>query len=115
MKTLTYLMCLVLCGSTAGAATAAESNSFVAGKSFACGDYSGKKIFLVGPDGKVVWEYPSGICNELWVLPNGNFLFNTGLGVRKSPATKRSFSTTLQERNLRLPAVGERQHVRRRV
>lgn len=83
MKPATYLACLFLCGSTAGAVFAAESSSFVAGKSFACGDYSGRKIFLVGPDGKVGWEYASGACNELWVLPNGNFLVNTGFGVRE--------------------------------
>jgi len=65
------------------AVTAQEPASFVAGKFFACGDYSGKKIFLVGPDGKVAWEYASGTCNELWVLPNGNFLVNTGLGVKE--------------------------------
>ncbi len=77
------LVCLLACGSLTGGVPAAESESFVAGKSFACGDYSGKKIFLVGPDGKVAWDYASGVCNDLWVLPNGNFLMNTGFGVRE--------------------------------
>ncbi len=67
----------------AWAVSAQEPASFVAGKFFACGDYSGKKVFLVGPDGQVAWEYASGTCNELWVLPNGNFLVNTGFGVKE--------------------------------
>jgi len=83
MKTLTYLACLMLCGFLTAAVPAADDASFVAGKWFACGDYSGKKIFLVGPDGKVAWEYASGVCNDLWVLPSGNFLMNTGCGVRE--------------------------------
>lgn len=69
--------------------TAQEPASFVAGKFCACGDYSGKKIFLVGPDGKVVWEYAGGTCNELWVLPNGNFLVNTGFGVKEITRDKK--------------------------
>lgn len=48
---------------------------------FACTDYSGRKVFIVSADGKVEWEYATGQCNDLWVLPNGNLLFNTGHGV----------------------------------
>jgi len=73
----------VLAGLGRTQAWAAEATSFVEGKPFACTDYSAKKVFLVGPDGKVTWEYASGTCNELWVLPNGNLLFNTGFGVRE--------------------------------
>ena len=62
---------------------AADGTSFVAGKPLACTDYSGKKVFLVGADGKVDWEYSCGRCNDLWVLPNGNLLFNSGNGVKE--------------------------------
>jgi hypothetical protein len=48
---------------------------------FACTDYSGRKVFIVSAEGKVQWEYATGPCNDLWVLPNGNLLFNTGNGV----------------------------------
>ncbi|MBM3860418.1 MAG: hypothetical protein FJ395_12300 [Verrucomicrobia bacterium] len=48
---------------------------------FACTDYTGRKVFLVGKDGKVTWEYETRQCNDLWVLPNGNLLFNTFNGV----------------------------------
>lgn len=72
-----------------GSAAAQEPASFAAGKPFACGDYSGKKIFLIGPDGQATWEYDSGRCNELSVLPNGNLLFNTGFGVQEVTRDKR--------------------------
>jgi hypothetical protein len=67
----------------AGWTAAAEPAAFMQGKPFACTDYSGKKVFLVGADGAVTWEYASGTCNDLWVLPNGNLLFNTGFGVQE--------------------------------
>lgn len=50
---------------------------------FACTDYTAGKVFLVSADGKVEWEYAAKSCNDLWVLPNGNLLFNTGHGVRE--------------------------------
>ena len=55
----------------------------IQGHRFACADYSGGKVFLVDADGKVTWEYPASNCNDLWVLPNGNLLFNTGHGVKE--------------------------------
>lgn len=56
---------------------------------FACTDYSGGKVFLVGKDGKATWEYKTGSCNDLWVLPNGNLLFNTGRGVQEVTRDKK--------------------------
>lgn len=50
---------------------------------FACTDYSGGKVFIVSSEGKVEWDYPAASCNDLWVLPNGNLLFNTGRGVKE--------------------------------
>lgn len=51
------------------------------GHLFACADYTGGKIFIVNAEGKVEWEYPAKSCDDVWVLPNGNLLFNTGDGV----------------------------------
>jgi hypothetical protein len=48
------------------------------GHRFACTDYTGGKVFIVDAAGKVEWEYPAKTCNDLWVLPNGNLLFNDG-------------------------------------
>jgi outer membrane protein assembly factor BamB len=52
------------------------------GHQFAAADYTGQKVFLVNAGGAVEWEYETGgACNDIWVLPNGNLLFNTGKGV----------------------------------
>ena len=59
------------------------------GHRFACTDYTQGKVFIVSPDGKVEWEYDAPSCNDLWVLPNGNLLFNTGHGVREVTRDKR--------------------------
>ena len=53
------------------------------GHRFACTDYTQGKVFLVSVEGRVEWEYRASSCNDLWVLPNGNLLFNTGHGVRE--------------------------------
>ena len=53
------------------------------GHHFVCTDYTAGKVFIVNPDGKVEWEYSAGHCNDLWALPNGNLLFNTGHGVKE--------------------------------
>ena len=53
------------------------------GHPFVCTDYSAGKVFIVNAEGTVEWEYKTGLCNDLWVLPNGNLLFNTGKGVQE--------------------------------
>ena len=53
------------------------------GHRFACTDYSQGKVFIIAADGKCEWEYPAPNCNDLWALPNGNLLFNTGHGVKE--------------------------------
>jgi hypothetical protein len=55
----------------------------------ACADYSQGKVFILSSQGKVQWEYPAPSCNDLWVLPNGNLLFNTGHGVREVTRDKK--------------------------
>jgi hypothetical protein len=70
---------LILAALMVGAHAAAEE----AGHPFACTDYSQGKVFIVSAAGRLEWEYPAKNCNDLWVLPNGNLLFNTGHGVRE--------------------------------
>lgn len=65
-------------GQSASAPTGVQTGP---GHRFAATDYSGGKVFIVSAEGKVEWEYATGTCNDLWVLPNGNLLFNTGKGV----------------------------------
>ena len=51
--------------------------------SFACTDYTGGNVYVISEDGIIEWTYPAIDCNDLWVLPNGNLLFNTGCGVKE--------------------------------
>lgn len=53
------------------------------GHPFACTDYSGGKVFIVSAAGQIEHEYGTQSCNDLWSLPDGNLLFNTGHGVRE--------------------------------
>jgi hypothetical protein len=59
------------------------------GHHFVCTDYSQGKVFIVSEQGEVEWEYAAPSCNDLWVLPNGNFLFNTGHGVQEVTREKK--------------------------
>ena len=56
---------------------------------FFCTDYSQGKVFIVNTAGTVEWEYPAKNCNDLWVLPGGNLLFNTGHGVQEVTREKK--------------------------
>lgn len=59
------------------------------GHHFVCTDYTQGKVFIVSEEGKVEWDYPAPNCNDLWVLPNGSFLFNTGNGVKEVTREKK--------------------------
>jgi hypothetical protein len=58
------------------------------GPAFACADYTQGKLFLYS-QGRIEWEYQTTNCNDLWVLANGNLLFNTGHGVQEVTRGKR--------------------------
>ncbi|MGD0090087.1 MAG: hypothetical protein ABSE73_09215 [Planctomycetota bacterium] len=83
---------VVLAATVALVACAEEITAVQEGKghAFACADYSGGKVFIVSPEGKVEWECPAPSCNDLWVLPNGNLLFVTGHGVREVTRDKKT-------------------------
>ncbi len=51
--------------------------------SFLCADYTGGKICIVDTSGKIVWEYPAKNSNDVWMLSNGNILFNDGNTVKE--------------------------------
>lgn len=53
------------------------------GHPFVCTDYTQGKVFIVNSQGKAEWEYSAKMCNDIWILPNGNLLFNTGKGVKE--------------------------------
>jgi hypothetical protein len=50
---------------------------------FACTDYTRGVVCIISDEGKLLWQYPAENCNDLWILPNGNLLFNTGKGVKE--------------------------------
>ena len=58
------------------------------GHPFICTDYTGGKVFVFSREGRVQWEWPATNCNDVWVLPNGNFLFDTGHGVQEVTRAK---------------------------
>lgn len=41
------------------------------------GDYSTKRIAIVGRQGELEWEHPIQEIHDAWVLPSGNVLFQT--------------------------------------
>ena len=69
--------------STIGLLSSLAQAATTNGHALACTDYSQGKVFLVSSEGKVEWEFQTTRCNDLWVLPNGNLLFNTGHGVKE--------------------------------
>jgi len=72
---------LAVCVRVQAAEPASRQVQTGAGHHFACVDITDGKVFIVSPVGKVEWEYATPGCNDLWVLPNGNLLFNTDHGV----------------------------------
>jgi len=58
--------------------------------SFICTDYTQGKVFSISANGKEEWEYPAENCNDVWILPGGNLLFNTGKGVKEVTLSKRN-------------------------
>jgi len=55
----------------------------VPGHPMACTDYTQGKVFIISAEGRVEWDYPAPDAIDIWVLPSGNLLFNTGHGVKE--------------------------------
>jgi hypothetical protein len=55
-----------------------EPNPFSAqpsGALLAAGD---KRVMILSPVGKILWEYPTGLTHDVWMLPSGNILLADG-------------------------------------
>jgi hypothetical protein len=66
--------------------TAARAQSGLTGEvkhTFVFADYTQGIVGIISDDGKLVWQYPAERCNDIWALPGGNILFNTGNGVKE--------------------------------
>lgn len=81
------IMALIITGAASAQTPEIQTGT---GHPFAAADYTAGKIFLIGADGKVEWEYDSSTCDEVWVLANGNIMFNTGHGVREVTRDKQT-------------------------
>jgi hypothetical protein len=68
---------------------AQPKNSGEVRHSFVCTDYTQGKVFIISAEGKSIWEYPAENCNDIWILPTGNLLFNTGKGVKEVTRDKK--------------------------
>jgi hypothetical protein len=67
---------------------AAVGSALGEGHAFICTDYTQGKVFVYSREGKVLWEWPAKDCNDVWVLPNAHYLFNTGHGVQEVSSAK---------------------------
>ena len=74
---------LGLLGLTVSLPAAPPAAPAASGHPFLCADYTDGKVCIVSAAGKVEWEYPAPSCNDVWALPNGRLLFNTGHGVKE--------------------------------
>jgi len=50
---------------------------------FICADYGSGKVRVVSAEGKITWEIAAPGCQDIWVLPNGNYLFSHTRGVKE--------------------------------
>jgi len=81
---------LIAAKSIFGQATTTNPVPGAATHSFVCTDYTQGKVFIISSAGRIEWEYDGATnCNDLWVLPNGNLLFNTGHGVKEVTRDKK--------------------------
>jgi hypothetical protein len=55
---------------------------------FLCADYTQGIVGIISDNGKLIWQYPAERCNDIWALPDGNILFNTGNGVKEVTRNK---------------------------
>jgi hypothetical protein len=83
MKVRNSISVLVLILLSGSLIPAQRANKTEVQHSFACTDYTQGKVFIISKTGKVEWEYPAENCNDIWILPGGNLLFNTGKGVKE--------------------------------
>ncbi len=75
------LIAALLCAGTAFGANLESADTY--GHAFVCTDYTKGRVCVVSKEGRIQWEYPAPSCNDIWILPGGNLLFNTGHGVRE--------------------------------
>lgn len=77
----TGALTLLLQGAIGIAQLFAEGSS--AGHEFLCADPNASKAVHVNADGSIRWEFSSKMCQDVWLLPNGNYLVSHVRGARE--------------------------------
>ncbi len=52
-------------------------------------DYSAGQIVIVSDDGQIVWKHPARGVQDVWMLPNGNILYNEVTAAREITIDKK--------------------------
>ncbi len=89
MKNIKYFLSSIVSLFFFNSATAQTSQAGDAGRTFLCSDYTQGIVCIISDRGKLLWQYPAERCNDVWALPNGNILFNTGNGVKEVTRDKK--------------------------
>lgn len=50
---------------------------------FLCTDNGQNKVLALDADGRVIWEYPAPMCQDVWKLPNGHVLLTWTRGIKE--------------------------------
>ena len=48
-----------------------------------------KRVMILSPQGTILWEYPSALTHDAWMLPSGNILFADGESVTEVTRAKK--------------------------
>jgi uncharacterized membrane protein len=81
---------LILCLLTVCSAALAQAAPTAPVKHrFICTDNGQGKVVVVNEAGEIEWEYPAPACQDVWLLPNGNYLFTYVRGVQEVTTDKK--------------------------
>jgi outer membrane protein assembly factor BamB len=84
--TLAFTVCLVVANLRAADALITGTAS---GKILASGN---RRVMLLSPSGEVLWQHPTALTHDAWMLPNGNVLFADAVSVTEiTPEKKVAF------------------------
>jgi len=83
-----WLCCVVLlsAASAAHAGDAGPVTGTLSGNVLAAGD---NRVMILSPEGKILWEYKTGLTHDAWMLPSGNVLFADGNSVTEVTPDKK--------------------------
>ncbi|MBI3922805.1 MAG: hypothetical protein HY318_15400 [Armatimonadetes bacterium] len=82
-------ICLLLLSLRITLTAQAQNDAGAVRHSFLCCDNGQGKDFVVSADGKVVWEFAVPVGQDVWRLPNGNYLLSNVRGVQEVAPDKK--------------------------